>query len=158
MKRLNNILIFSLCLAALNALLFFGEPKITYIKSIDVASPLKEKIVRFLGETDTATGGLFSRHSIRPVTVLVGKLDEWKMAESEMTPFHCVVTLNDSMNWNKYELKLRTTILHELGHCYGFWLHDDDPSSIMYWSDNEWIDQDSITAFLVRMKARGNVW
>lgn len=151
-----RMLIFSMSLLVLNVVRFVAEPKYTYIQTIDLPAPFKEKITRFLGETDAATGGLFSRKSLRPVTIKMGPLDLDKMAQSEMSPLFCTITLNSYQDWRD-EFTLKTTILHELGHAFGFWFHDSAPDSVMYWSDSPLVNDDSINRFLVRLKRKGNL-
>ena len=145
----------SLVLFGLNSVIFYAEPKYTYIKEINLPSPLNQRVIKILNDTDTKSGGLFSRKSLRPVKIVVGELDFWKMAETEILPWKATVTLNSKENWDD-DFKLETTILHELGHAYGFWLHDSDPSSIMYYSDSPLINEDSVNKMLSRLKRRGH--
>lgn len=66
--------------------------------------------------------------------------------------FECRIELAINENW-VYDggMKFRTTVLHEIGHCYGF-DHDGDPSSLMYPSHNPGFTEQDVLRFMKRLE------
>lgn len=70
--------------------------------------------------------------------------------------FRCDIELASDEDW-VYDggMKFRTTVLHEIGHCYGL-EHDMDISSLMYPSHNPAFTEQDVLRFVERLKALAN--
>lgn len=66
--------------------------------------------------------------------------------------FACKIELATNENW-VYDggMKFRTTVLHEIGHCYGL-EHDLDPKSLMYPSHNPDFTEQDVLLFVERLE------
>lgn len=70
--------------------------------------------------------------------------------------FSCKIELAIEENW-VYDggMKFRTTVLHEIGHCYGL-EHDNDINSLMYPSHNPGFTENDVLRFVERLKRLAN--
>lgn len=66
--------------------------------------------------------------------------------------FKCKIELAINEDWI-YDggMKFRTTVLHEIGHCYGL-KHDKDPESIMYPNHNPSFTEDHVLKFVKQLQ------
>lgn len=118
----------------------YTHPKLAYVNF--VSNTIIERYVEVL---DTYSAGSLLRKGSYPININVGKLNENVLGTSISKLNHCEIVI-DEVLFTDLKEKLFQVLAHEIAHCYGFYLHDSNPKSLMYYASND-ITFESITDF-----------
>jgi len=132
-------------------------PMFTCLDDIQVSPDIKDRTFDYLREYDQNTNRSLFRLGLRPIRVIMGHTDYPILAFAKVGFFSCEVTISNNIEWNKRkEMLLKSTLLHELGHCYLF-DHVEDPNDLMYFENSEKITEDTLKKFYIKLNKRAHL-
>lgn len=129
-----------------------------YKKCVYDKNDLKQKVLcdwvdQVVDHYNSLCNNCMKREGTYPITISWGEqASEGTLGHAIPGKFRCDIELAINENW-VYDggMKFRTTVLHEIGHCYGL-EHDMDPTSLMYASHNPGFTENDVLRFVERLK------
>lgn len=93
------------------------------------------------------------REGTYPITISWGNQSkDGTLGQAVQDKFDCKIELAINEDWIYDDgMKFRSTVLHEIGHCYGL-DHESDPNSLMYPSHNPGFTEKDVLRFIDRLK------
>ena len=124
--------------------------KCVYDKNNFEQKALCDWVDQVVDHYDKICNNCMKRKGSYPITISWSKQsDKGTLGQALPGKFKCDIELAIDENW-VYDggMKFRTTVLHEIGHCYGL-EHDMDPTSLMYPSHNPGFTEKDVLRFVL---------